>query len=107
MLEQCFTGYPSLKPFYETVKTLKKAWENYDYNAFLEWIKQQLSTRTNHLYRFAIQLRSDLKAIKQAFLSPFSNGLIEGHVHRLKLIKRMMYGRAKLDLLEKRVLYHL
>jgi transposase len=107
LLEQCFTGYPSLKPFYETVQTFKKAWGNYDYNAFLEWLKQQLSTRTNQLYRFALQIRSDLQAIKLAFLSKFSNGLIEGHVHRLKLIKRMMYGRAKLDLLEKRVLYHL
>lgn len=38
---------------------------------------------------------------------PFSNGLLEGHVNRLKMIKRMMYGRAKLDLLEIRVLYHL
>lgn len=35
------------------------------------------------------------------------NGLLEGQVNRLKWIKRMMYGRAKADLLEKRMQYRL
>jgi transposase len=34
----------------------------------------------------------------------WSNGMVEGHVNRLKLIKRQMYGRAKFDLLRARVL---
>ena len=29
----------------------------------------------------------------------WSNGQVEGQVHRLKLLKRQMYGRADLDLL--------
>jgi hypothetical protein len=37
--------------------------------------------------------------------TPYSNGPTEGHVNRLKLFKRQMYGRAKLDLLRQRVLY--
>ena len=36
---------------------------------------------------------------------PWSTGPVEGHIHRLKLIKRQMYGRAKLDLLQIHVLY--
>jgi hypothetical protein len=36
---------------------------------------------------------------------PWSSGHVEGQVHRLKLIKRQMYGRAKFDLLRQRVLY--
>lgn len=47
----------------------------------------------------------DLAAAKNALTSPYSNGLLEGQVNRLKLIKRMMYGRAKPDLLEKRMQY--
>jgi len=35
---------------------------------------------------------------------PWSNGRAEGHVNRLKLIKRKMYGRAKLDFLRIRVM---
>ena len=38
-----------------------------------------------------------------ALQHPWSNGPVEGHVHRLKLIKRSMYGRAKFDLLRLRV----
>ena len=33
-----------------------------------------------------------------------SNGPVEGHINRLKMLKRQMYGRAKLDLLERRFL---
>ena len=34
----------------------------------------------------------------------YSSGAVEGHVNRIKMIKRQMYGRAKPDLLRKRVL---
>ncbi len=36
---------------------------------------------------------------------PYSNGPVEGHIHRLKLLKRQMYGRAALPLLAARFLY--
>jgi transposase len=42
--------------------------------------------------------------VKAAIGTQWSNGRTEGHVNRLKLIKRKMYGRAKLDLLRIRVL---
>ncbi|MDE1918713.1 MAG: transposase, partial [Sphingomonadales bacterium] len=34
----------------------------------------------------------------------WSSGQVEGNVNRLKLIKRQMYGRAKIDLLKARVM---
>jgi transposase len=39
-----------------------------------------------------------------ALQMPWSNGQVEGQVHRLKLVKRQMYGRASFDLLRLRVL---
>ena len=36
---------------------------------------------------------------------PWSNGPVEGQGHRLKLLKRQMFGRAKFDLLRGRVLF--
>jgi len=39
-----------------------------------------------------------------AITSPWSNGQTEGQITRLKLIKRQMYGRAKLDLLQARMI---
>jgi transposase len=38
---------------------------------------------------------------------PHNNGLVEGKVNKLKLIKRMMYGRAEFTLLRQRILHAL
>ena len=46
----------------------------------------------------------DLAAIRAAITEPWSNGQTEGQITRLKLIKRQMYGHAKLDLLEARLI---
>jgi transposase len=53
---------------------------------------------------FARGITKDLAAVRAAVSSPWSNGQTEGHVNRLKLVKRQMYGRAKLDLLEARLI---
>jgi transposase len=49
-------------------------------------------------------LEKDIETVRNALAVPWSNGPTEGHVNRLKVIKRQMYGRAKFDLLRKRVL---
>jgi transposase len=69
------------------------------------WIAGVLASPCRELKRFAQGLRQDSAAVKAALTSRYSNGPTEGHVNRLKLFKRQMYGRAKLDLLRQRVLY--
>ena len=54
--------------------------------------------------RFCDGLRRDEKAVNAAVVLPWSNGQVEGQIHRLKLVKRQMYGRAKFNLLRRRVL---
>lgn len=53
---------------------------------------------------FANGIRKDQQAVEAAITLPWSNGQTEGQITRLKLIKRQMYGRAKLDLLEARLI---
>jgi transposase len=53
---------------------------------------------------FARGLRNDQRAVAAALSLPWSNGQTEGHITKLKLVKRQMYGRAKLDLLRARLL---
>jgi transposase len=69
------------------------------------WFESVLASPWRTLKRFAQGLRQDDAAVRAAMTSPYSNGPTEGHVNRLKLLKRQMYGRAKLDLLRQRVLY--
>jgi transposase len=69
--------------------------------AYDEWLA---AARESELRGFARGLQSDDAAVRAALLTPWSNGPTEGHIHRLKLLKRTMYGRAKLDLLRFRML---
>lgn len=62
--------------------------------------------RITELVSFAQGPRRDLDAVTAALRSPYSQGQTEGQVNRLKMLKRQTYGRAHLDLLRRRVLYH-
>ena len=67
-----------------------------------------LACRTSdiiELRNFVDVLQRDYAAVKAALTLPWSSGPVEGHINRLKLIKRSGYGRMQLDLLRQRVLY--
>jgi transposase len=68
------------------------------------WIDTAIASPFRFLAQFANTLRRDLAAVKLAITKPWSNGPIEGHINRLKTIKRQMYGRAGFQLLKARVL---
>ncbi len=53
---------------------------------------------------FARGIMRDRNAVRAAIVEPWSNGQTEGQVNRLKVVKRQMYGRAKIDLLEARLI---
>jgi transposase len=53
---------------------------------------------------FANGVTKDLAAVTAAISSAWSNGQTEGQICKLKLVKRQMYGRGKLDLLQARVI---
>ena len=53
---------------------------------------------------FANGVTKDKAAVSAAITLPWSNGQTEGQITRLKLVKRQMYGRGKLDLLQARLL---
>ena len=68
------------------------------------WLNQAASSHLPDLRRFAVGIERDKAAVLAGLSYPYSNGVVEGHVNRLKLIKRMMYGRAGFPLLRQRVL---
>ena len=53
---------------------------------------------------FANGVSKDRAAIEAAIALPWSNGQTDGHICKLKLVKRQMYGRGNLDLLQARVM---
>jgi transposase len=67
------------------------------------------STRpaNHHLSRLqaAVQVSRSIEYSSGTGLSlPWSSGAVEGHVNRIKMLKRQMYGRAGPELLCRRIL---
>jgi transposase len=70
-----------------------------------QWLAAAAGSGLPEFDAFAVKARQDLWAVAAALILPYSQGQTEGHVNRLKALKRAMYGRAKFDLLRQRVLY--
>jgi transposase len=69
------------------------------------WFAQVSASHIPELQRFARSLQRDKDAVLAGLTEVWSNGVVEGKINKLKLIKRMMYGRAEFPLLRQRVLY--
>lgn len=68
------------------------------------WLAQAEHSGIRELKSFACGIRHDYAAVRAAFTSEWSNGPVEAQVNCLKLQKRLMFGRAKFDLLRLHVL---
>ena len=69
------------------------------------WLAQADATELAPLRSFARGLRHDLDAVTAGLTMTWNSGPVEGHVNRVKMLKRQMYGRAEFDLLRLRVLH--
>jgi transposase len=69
-----------------------------------QWIATVLASELAELRSFANGLQRDLAAVTAGLTLPWSSGAVEGQVNRVKMLKRQMYGRAKFDLLRRRIL---
>ena len=69
--------------------------------ALEEWLEKAAHTL---LAQFARGLARDHLAVRAAIATAWSNAQAEGQINKLKVVKRQMYGRGKLDLLQARVI---
>ena len=65
------------------------------------WIE---AARQSLVGSFASGISNDRTCVQAAMAHPWSNGQTEGQINKLKLVKRQMYGRAKIDLLQARLI---
>lgn len=68
------------------------------------WLEEAEASSVPAMQRFAVGLKKDLDAVRAGLTEKWSNGPVEGFVHKLKLLKRQGYGRAGFDLLRARML---
>src|SRR5216683_1132474 len=71
------------------------------------WLEKARASQIREFQSFVLGIERDKAAVVAGLTLPQNNGLVEGKVNKLKLIKRMGYGRAKFPLLRQRVLHAL
>ena len=91
------SGYSLVQEFMQLVRKESSA-------PLDEWLGRVGASQLSDLQSFAAGVERDKAAVQAGLEEDWSNGPVEGQVNRLKLKKREMYGRAKFDLLRKRVL---
>jgi transposase len=101
MLHDC----PVLATTYALAQQFGDMLRQRDVTQLNSWLTAMHASRIVELAQFAAGIERDRAEVEAALSLPYSNGPVEGHVNRLKVIKRQMYGRANLDLLRRRVLY--
>ncbi len=72
-----------------------------------DWLTKVAASQIPELQSFVLGVERDKAAVLAGLTLPHSNGVVEGKVKKLKLIKRMGYGRAGFPLLRQRVLHAL
>jgi transposase len=70
-----------------------------------DWLTRVNRSTLPELQSFAAGVEKDKDAVRNGLTWSINNGMVEGHVTKLKLIKRQGYGRAGFPLLRKRVLH--
>jgi transposase len=102
LLADLYRQIPELAANAQAAREFFRIVRHRDIAAWPRWLEQ---ARHTALAGFALSVQRDEAAVMAALRLPWSNGPVEGHVHRLKMLKRQMYGRAGFDLLRLRVLH--
>jgi transposase len=95
---------PRLATGYDLHHRFRRLIATRDHAALDRWLIDAGTSGRAAFEALANGIQTDRAAVDAALATPWSTGPVEGHVHRVKLIKRAGYGRAKLDLLRTRVL---
>ncbi|MGW0564410.1 transposase [Streptomyces sp. NPDC003016] len=69
-----------------------------------DWLDAVRQDDLPSLHSLAAGLERDCDAVIAGLTLPWNSGVVEGHVNRIKMLKRQMFGRAGFTLLRKRVL---
>ena len=94
------TGVPTLATARNLMERFHRMFRVRDTDALASWVTD---ARASLLASFGKGIVADLAAVRAALTEPWSNGQTEGQITKLKLVKRQMYGRARLDLLRARL----
>lgn len=104
--EQALEKYPLLGSLYSLVREFHSVMFSKKPEKLDVWIASAKKHDIPELQSFVEGISKDLEAIKNGITYSYNNGLAEGSVNKIKVIKRIMYGRNSFTLLKSKVLFH-
>jgi transposase len=102
-LRQVLDADPELANAHALVQRFRALLAARDLDGFQDWLADAQASGLASFAGVANGMLKDRDAVEAAFTEVWSNGAVEGTVHKIKLLKRQAYGRANLDLLRCRL----
>lgn len=96
--------YPFFKIILELINSFREIFEQKKPKLLREWIDKAKNTKIKEIISFANGIERDYDAVENAVCLPYSNGLAEGTVNKIKVIKRVMYGRCSFETLRNKTI---
>jgi transposase len=106
-LEKVLQANPLLAQGYQLKTRFQTLLAERDVGAFEPWLHATETSNLPSVRSLARSFRQDAKAILAALTTAWSTGQCEGQICRVNLLKRLGYGRAKLDLLRQRIVHRI
>lgn len=96
--------YPIISVADECIRDFRSLFDSKDKTDLEVFIAKYKGSSCKALSRFSLSLEKDFASVCQAVISPYSNGFVEGVNNKLKMIKRVGYGRSSLNLLKAKMI---
>lgn len=102
--ERIFRQYPMVEDIYKIVHSFMDIMTTQRVNDLDSWMENALRLGIKEITSFVNGVKRDLDAVQNAIALEYNNGLAEASVNKLKLTKRIMYGRSNFDTLRNKIL---
>lgn len=103
-LDRIIGEYPVIGKIYDTVTGFKQTLFSKKESELDKWLEETEALEIEELGSFINGVKRDIDAVKNAIRFDYNNGLAEGSVNKLKVVKRIMYGRSSFELLKSKLL---
>lgn len=103
-LERVLADYPTLGIIYHIVREFKEIVFSKRVADLDVWIEQAKLFGSEEINSFLNGLSRDIEAVKNAITYDYNNGIAEGNINKIKLYKRIMFGRCKFETLRNKTL---
>ena len=104
-LDQLLNLAPEVQAVHSLLQAFLSMVRERKHQALRSWMEEALRSGIPELQSFVAGIERDYDAVHAALRLPWSQGITEGKVNKLKTLKRVMYGRAGFALLRQRLLH--